>query len=180
MKTVTEILKEYGYIDETKYTNPEQTEMGTIIHQEISESLVSLIPISDQSKIVFDFLEKLNLKPIYIEKRFSGELYCGKPDLIARNEKNIYLIDWKTGSKQDWHGIQLWAYYYLVLETTKMKANKLLTVYLKNKYSVCNWEQDFNSKAIWEKVMKALMKETKRIEKKILERDMESFHLDEY
>jgi len=28
MKTVTELLREFGYIDETKYTNPEKTDKG--------------------------------------------------------------------------------------------------------------------------------------------------------
>ena len=40
MKTVTQLLKEYGYINPYISSNPEKTERGTNIHEQISSLLI--------------------------------------------------------------------------------------------------------------------------------------------
>jgi len=163
MKTVTQLLKEYGYINPYISSNPEKTERGTNIHEQISSLIVekstkmdltseNIYNYQKETLYAIKFLNDFNIVPIYVEKRINWT-YSGKPDIVGTIEDKFVIIDWKTGGKQKHWGLQLWGYYYL-LKTYDIEATKLYTVIIQeDKYIVDNWINDLEAKSKWEEIM---------------------------
>ena len=122
MKTVTQLLKEHGYIDTTFFT-PEARDRGTQIHlqTEIQDKKGGEVINPVWAK----FVELYKPEWLYIEQRFIYKNISGKPDRVARINGKNYILDIKTGQKQDWWGIQLEGYRWLVEKATDLKIHGL-------------------------------------------------------
>jgi len=121
--SVTTIMQEVGVIDTTFY-NEAGAERGTAVHDAVSAMVRGDLDMKDMSQHpqieeVGGYLEAFNwfqiensIVPIEVEQVFVSReyKYAGTVDLAAEMDGEKYLIDWKTGGHQRWHGLQLAAY----------------------------------------------------------------------
>lgn len=129
---VTELLKKYGYLDDTYFTL-EGSERGTEIHKLIQASIELGIEVRGKPEVAqaMNFLRKYNLNIIFIEERLEYLGISGTPDMICQNsEGEIIIVDFKSGHRQKWWGIQLQAYRWLLEKIYKVKVPKLWDVQL--------------------------------------------------
>jgi len=155
MIRVTELLKKYGYIDESKYT-PGSAEIGSKIHTQTELIENEMIYIDDPKAIQWaKFLKDYNAKVVEVEIRLDNGLVTGKIDRILQIGDELVIVDIKTSkNKQDWWGIQLWAYFDLAT-FNGYKINKIWNVRLtKKKYIVDDWTLDINSRYLWQDIIK--------------------------
>ncbi len=122
--TITELLKKYGYIDTSFYTEG-SAEYGSMIHQQTENFDNEKIYINDLRVKQYIEWQKI-YKPgiISIEERLFYKTISGKPDRIISINDKLAIIDIKTSkSYQKWWDIQVSAYIDLAL---------------KNNYKVCS------------------------------------------
>lgn len=118
--SVTEILREAGVI-RTEYSSPQAMEKGKIIHEilEFMDKGVLLLESVDQrlkgyvgSYEKYKQESKIEILIKNIEGRIYDEEYefAGTPDRLAVLNKELCIIDIKTGTQEPWHALQLAAY----------------------------------------------------------------------
>lgn len=118
LPTVTEILKSMDYYKGLEFVDPMALEYGSNIHAMIDLHLSNNLDESsldaNQTKILNAFKEwalMVDLMVLSHEKRLTGGLYTGKPDLICIAKGSRWLIDFKSGmSKQRAYELQTQAY----------------------------------------------------------------------
>lgn len=118
--SVTQILKEEGVID-SRFHNDEARDRGTAVHKIIGELLggpPADVPWDMQAEAapyVAAFESWWGMRaytPIAVEKPMIHETwgYAGTPDLVARFNDTMVIVDFKTGAPARWHSLQTAAY----------------------------------------------------------------------
>lgn len=118
--SVTQVLSKLNITDSSHYPeNGEAAKRGSDIHKEIELYLDGMImeenlewPGYVQSAV--EFLKDAGLSKIESECRFHDGNVAGTADLLAvkigEDGSQGYVIDWKTGGKQDAHKLQVAMY----------------------------------------------------------------------
>ena len=145
--SVTEILKGAGFIDTTWYKQS-GTNRGTAVHE-----ATEFIDRGDMAQEDFEsedwygyvqayaaFKAETGFEPVYIEEQLAHPQwkYAGTLDRIGRISGEMVLLDIKTGSAANWHGIQLAAYDQMVggLLTGPLKNRRVLRLRKNGRYSL--------------------------------------------
>lgn len=119
--SVTQILKAVGLIDARWYKESGRLR-GEAVHEVtalIDRGVIDAYADFDEEIAGFvqawvAFREEMGARPIYIEEpRYSLRGFAGTLDRVMEAQGDQWLIDLKTGKPEDWHGIQLSAYWEL-------------------------------------------------------------------
>ena len=136
--SVHEILTDCGLIDIQWYTE-ETAQRGTDIHKMTKEidgggdpELIKLDYPEEYEGYIdayLEFKQENDYQIIAIEKPYINKdlRFAGTPDRICKINNLPCILDIKTGSKCDWHGIQLSGYKMLLNDT----ESHLRALYLK-------------------------------------------------
>ena len=140
--SVTQILKNTGYIDDRFFTE-EARDRGTAVHElcrryadgerqdKMNRPLFKL-------EYVNAFSNWMHEKHVYVIKsestvygNINGHEYAGMFDILADINGKIVLVDIKTGTKLKWHPLQLAAYAMAKFETgNTVNPDKLVDLYV--------------------------------------------------
>ena len=142
VRSVTQILKDAGIIDDTWY-NEEARERGSAVHTLCEryangERLSRMaVPIADYEYVnaFAAWIKNCGAYPIALECVISGTVnghrYAGKFDGLYEIMGKRVLVDLKTGAKAKWHRIQLAAYGMGELEDgMRLNPDKAMVLYL--------------------------------------------------
>lgn len=151
LPSVTQVLKDVGIIDSSKYTEG-SAEWGTEIHgclQRIDEGL-------EQSELYIgtdvypyvaaheQFKHDTGFKVTGVEVIYGSEGYrfAGMIDRIGVLNGKDCIIDIKTGGKENWHSLQLAGYELLLQDPIHYSYVKRYALHLKNtgKYSLIEYK----------------------------------------
>lgn len=169
--SVTTILKEEGYIDDTWF-RPEATERGTHIHQatELLDAGVMELEDFEGSEILpylqawESFKRDSGYRVVKTETLVGnpGMGYAGTLDrLMATPDEAEIMVDLKSGAHELWHGLQLAAYRLAFIETFGYDVAGVRVVHLKKngKYSICDEDKDVGKydSTIWDSHWKTIM-----------------------
>ena len=134
---VTQILKDCGLIDITWYTQ-ETAMKGTYVHEclKLLDENVPLVMLDIGSDIegyidaYLQFKKDTDYKILQIERPYIDKdlRFAGTPDRICAINGADCILDIKTGTKQEWHGLQLSGYKFLLGEGSFL----LRALYLNN------------------------------------------------
>jgi len=140
--SVTQILKNAGYIDDRFFTS-ESRDRGTAVH-ELCRRYADGIRADDSGRPL-ESLEYVNAfsnwmknKKVFVvlsETVVHGDKnqYAGKFDILADIAGKKVLVDIKTGVSYYWHSLQLAAYATAILPSGKMVSPaKCMDLYLKS------------------------------------------------
>jgi hypothetical protein len=169
--SVTTVLKEEGYIDDTWF-RPEATERGTHIHQATELLDSGAMELSDfEGEEIHPYLaawEKFKAESGYrvlkmetlVAHRLMG--YAGTLDrLMETPAADQMIIDIKSGTHQLWHGLQLVAYRLAFIDTFGYDVSGVRVVHLKKtgKYSICDRDNDIGKydSTVWDSHWKTIM-----------------------
>jgi hypothetical protein len=136
VKSVTQILKSAGYIDDRWY-KPGSAERGSAVHEfcdqyaqgkridGVGRQLNGL----EYVNAFASWMRKTGAYAIDVEtmidNTIDGFRYCGRYDLLAEIQQRRVLVDIKTGAAQSWHVIQMAAYAMAV------DPQRIMVLYLK-------------------------------------------------
>ena len=153
--SVTQILEDCGHIDTTYFT-PESRELGTKVHEMISDLLTGTNPVTGnmyrnsrwdpdaaeyyESFLTFFWTRINKLEPYHSEIRvwrkakYGYPAYAGTGDFYGTLvDWKRYLLDFKTGAPAPWHRLQLGGY----ADASRFKPHCLASLYLrKDGYSL--------------------------------------------
>jgi|WetSurMetagenome_2_1015567.scaffolds.fasta_scaffold06020_17 hypothetical protein len=119
--SVTQILKNAGYIDD-RYFTAESRDRGTAVHElcrrytdgiridKTGRSLESLEYVNAFAKWMQEKHVYVILSETIVYGNIDGHEYAGKFDILAEINGKRVLVDLKTGGKIKWHLMQLAAY----------------------------------------------------------------------
>jgi len=169
--SVTTILKEEGYIDDTWF-RPEATERGTHIHQATELIDAGTLDLTDfEGEEIFPYLTAwVQFKKESGYKVLESELFVGSPlmgyagttdRLMETPAEERMIVDLKSGAHELWHGLQLVAYRMAFIETFGYDVRGVRVVHLKKtgKYSICDEDKDVGKydSTIWDSHWKTIM-----------------------
>jgi hypothetical protein len=149
--SVTEVLHLAGMIDFAgipRETLERAAARGRRAHQEIRDALseypgaplgfaedalrtmleLRLSTAVGYAKAALMAVRDLRLLTIHSEVQMTSPelLLCGTADLLSLdNDRRVWVIDWKTGSPQDWHGLQLTGYALLDQRSSEQDSVRL-------------------------------------------------------
>ncbi len=135
LHSVTGILGRMNISDNSHFPKDGKSAMkGTEIHKEIELYLEDLIDeknmdYPEYSRSALEFLKDSDIQKASTECRVDNGIIAGTVDVIGvkLNEKDYgkqYVIDWKTGVRQDYHALQVAIYMELA------KIDNGIVVYL--------------------------------------------------
>lgn len=115
--SVSQILKANGLMDNFRH-NENSLRIGTAIHKALELHDKGTLDYSKLDprlkkciKLWEDFKKQMGLVVTGIEKKVCvGQIYAGTIDRIATDNRNIAIIDYKSGNPQDWAALQTAAY----------------------------------------------------------------------
>jgi hypothetical protein len=146
--SVTEILKDAGWIDTTWYKQS-GTDRGTAVHEATEFIDRGDLDVEDfKSEPWYGYIEaymafkrETGFEPVYIEEQLAHPewKYAGTLDRIGKIAGEVILLDIKTGAAANWHGIQLAAYDQAVgsgLYHGPLKNRRVLRLRKNKRYSL--------------------------------------------
>lgn len=135
---VTDTLKTQGFIDVEHYTL-EGRERGSFVHD---ATVLDDADNLDDASVPVDWLgyiesyrrwREKNRPQWYLTETLVADHvlnYCGTLDRFGLIWGALWTIDFKTGAKERWHGLQLAAYEHAVRPPNATRSSKRGTLYL--------------------------------------------------